>query len=220
MQPHNHDHKFIVIEGNIGAGKTSLSKKIAENHNANIILEKFADNPFLPKFYEDQEKYAFQLETSFLIDRYDQFKKQLQTLDLFHNFVVSDYFFSKSLIFAKHTLKSDEFRLYRKIFDLIYKNIPKPDLYVYLHLPIDKLLKNIKNRGRDYERNIKAEYLENVQNAYFTYFKEQKDFKFLVINTENLDFVHKESDYELLLDLIFNNEYSKGITRITPQACS
>ncbi|MBN2894237.1 MAG: deoxynucleoside kinase [Bacteroidales bacterium] len=217
MQPYEHNLKFVVVEGNIGAGKTSFSARVSEDFNASLILEKFADNPFLPKFYEDQDKYAFQLETSFLIDRYDQLKKQLQAPDLFSNFVVSDYFFSKSLIFAKHTLKLDEFNLYRKIFDLIYKTVPKPDLYVYFHLPIKKLLENISKRGRDYEKNISAEYLEKVQNAYFSYFKEQTDFSFLVINTENLDFVAEKSDYELLLELIFNHQYPKGVTTITPQ---
>ncbi len=207
-------HNFIVIEGNIGAGKTSLSTKISDDYNANLVLEQFAENPFLPKFYKDQEKYAFQLETSFLIDRYDQLKKRLQTLDLFKTFVVSDYYFAKSLIFSRNTLKSDEFNLYRKIFNAIYNNVPRPDLYVYLHLPIDKLLKNIANRGRDYEKDISREYLEKIQNAYFDYFKKQKDFKFLIINTESIDFVHNKNHYDLIKETIMNNEYKTGITTI------
>ncbi len=207
---------YIVIEGNIGAGKTSLSNKISKDFNANLILEKFADNPFLPKFYKDQEKYAFQLETSFLIDRYEQLKKQIQTLDLFTDFIVSDYYFSKSLLFAKHTLKDDEFNLYRKVFDVIYKNVPRPDLYVYLHLPIKNLILNIRKRGRSYEQSITKEYLKNVQNSYFSYFKEQKDFSFLIINTKNLDFVNKSEDYKTILEIIFDTKYKKGITTITP----
>ncbi len=206
---------FLVIEGNIGAGKTSLSKKIASDYNARLVLENFADNPFLPKFYEEPDKYSFQLETSFLIDRYDQLKKHLHSPDIFKNFVVSDYYFAKSLLFAKNTLQEDEFNLYRKIFDLIYKNVPKPDLYVYLHLPIKKLLKNIKKRGRDYEKNIKAEYLQGIEKAYFEYIKAQKDFKFLIINTENIDFVANENDYKKITELIFNNQYKQGITTIT-----
>ena len=215
MELFEHNLNFVVIEGNIGAGKTSLSQKISDDFNAKLVLEQFAENPFLPKFYEDQEKYGFQLETSFLIDRYDQLKKQLQTKDIFSDFIISDYFFSKSLIFAKHTLKSDEFNLYRKIFNLIYTSIPKPDLYVYLHLPIEKLLENIKNRGRDYEKHISYEYLEKVQNAYFSYFKEQRDFRFLVLNTENIDFVSRKEDYDKLVEVIFEKEYKKGTTIIT-----
>ena len=215
MNSNNHNLNFIVIEGNIGAGKTSLSKKISEQFKAKLILEQFADNPFLPKFYEDPEKYSFQLETSFMIDRYDQLKKQLQSKEIFRDFIISDYFFSKSLIFAKHTLKSDEFNLYRKIFNLIYNSIPKPDLYVYLHLPIEKLLVNIKNRGRDYEKHITYEYLEKVQNAYFSYFKEQKDFRFLVLNTEKVDFVANEVDYKTIVNLIFEKDYKKGTTIIS-----
>lgn len=209
------NHKFIVIEGNIGAGKTSLSTLISEEYNANLVLEQFADNPFLPKFYKEPDKYAFQLETSFLIDRYDQLKKQLQTLDLFKTFVVSDYYFAKSLIFAGNTLKSDEFALYRKIFNATYNNVPRPDLYVYLNLPVDKLLNNIKNRGRDYEKHITPEYLEKIQKAYFDYFKKQKDFKFLVINTQNIDFVNNQSHYQLIKQVIFENDYAKGINKIT-----
>ncbi|MBN2662271.1 MAG: deoxynucleoside kinase [Bacteroidales bacterium] len=209
------NHKFIVIEGNIGAGKTSLSNRISNEYNANLVLEQFADNPFLPKFYKEPDKYAFQLETSFLIDRYDQLKKQLQTLDLFKSFVVSDYYFAKSLIFAGNTLKSDEFALYRKIFNAIYNNVPRPDLYVYLNLPIEKLLKNIKNRGRDYEKHITFEYLEKIQNAYFEYFKKQKDFKFLIINTQNIDFVNSEAHYQLIKKTIFKKGYQKGVNKVT-----
>lgn len=215
MDVYELNQKFIVIEGNIGAGKTSLTHKIAEDFKAKLVLEKFADNPFLPKFYEDQDKYAFQLETSFLIDRYDQLKKQLQTQDLFSKFMISDYFFSKSLLFAKHTLQADEFNLYRKIFDLIYKTVPKPDLYVYLHLPIENLLQNIKKRGRDYEKHITYEYLKKVQEAYFSYFKEQQDFSFLILNTQNIDFVSNNEDYKSILDTIFKQKYKKGVTTIT-----
>ncbi len=157
------DINFLVIEGNIGAGKTSLSKKIAEDFNAKLLLENFANNPFLAKFYEDPERYSFQVETSFLIDRYNQLKNQLQNPDIFTNFMVSDYYFAKSLIFSKNTLKDDEYNLYRQIFYAIYKNLPRPDLYVYLNLPVDKLLINIKKRNREYEKNIKPEYLEKIQ---------------------------------------------------------
>jgi deoxyguanosine kinase len=137
-------HKFIVIEGLIGAGKTSLSKKIAEKYNAKLILEQFADNPFLPKFYKEPEKYSFQLELSFLAERYHQLKDELSSGDLFKSFLISDYYFTKSLIFAKSTLADDEYRLFRNLFDIILATLPKPDLYVYLHLKPENALKNIK----------------------------------------------------------------------------
>jgi len=205
---------FIVIEGNIGAGKTSLSKMISDEYNAKLILEQYAENPFLPKFYKDPEKYSFQLETSFLIDRYSQLRNDLQNLDLFKSFLVSDYFFSKSLIFAKNTLEGDEYQLYRKIFDVIYSSLPKPDLYIYLHVSVDKLMENIKNRGRDYEQEIKPEYLSKIQNGYFNYFKQKTNFKFLIIDTNNIDFVNNKSDYKKLTDVIFNFNYKNGINRI------
>ncbi len=208
------DINFLVIEGNIGAGKTSLSKRIAEDFNAKLLLENFANNPFLAKFYEDPERYSFQVETSFLIDRYNQLKNQLQNPDIFSSFIVSDYYFAKSLIFAKNTLKDDEYNLYRQIFYAIYKNLPRPDLYVYLNLPVEKLLINIKKRNREYEKNIKPEYLEKIQNAYYEYIKTQTDMTFLVIDTENIDFVNNEEDYRKIKQAIFEEKYKRGITKI------
>ena len=156
--------QFLVIEGNIGAGKTTLSQKVAEDFNAKLILEQFADNPFLPKFYEDQDRYSFPLELSFLADRYSQIKKQVLNLDLFHSFLVADYYFAKSSIFAQNTLKDDEYRLFRQIFNIIFETMPKPDLYVYLHANTPKLLDNISKRGRNYEQRIEPAYLEKIQN--------------------------------------------------------
>lgn len=207
-------NNFIVIEGNIGAGKTSLSKKIAEEYNAKLILEQFADNPFLPKFYEDQARYSFQLEMSFLIDRFNQMKNELRDLELFKSFTVSDYFFTKSLIFAKTTLEDEEFKLYRKLFNIIYSSLPKPDLYVFLYLSIDNLEKNIKKRGRSYEQTIKREYLTNIHENYFEYFKQQKDFTFLIIDTNGIDFVNNTDDYKKITDVIFNSKFEKGINRV------
>lgn len=211
----NTNLQFIVIEGNIGAGKTSLSTKISKQYNANLVLEEFAENPFLPKFYKNPEKYAFQLETAFLIDRYNQLKKQLQTSDIFKNFLISDYYFAKSLIFSKNTLKDDEFSLYRKIFNIIYNNVPKPDLYVYLNLPTEKLLQNITNRGRDYEKHISTTYLKKIHNAYIEYMKKQKNFKILIINTHNIDFVNNENDFKKISDTILQKKHKTGITNIT-----
>lgn len=206
---------YLVIEGNIGAGKTSLAKQLAFDYNAKLILEQFAENPFLPKFYDNPERYSFPLELSFLAERYHQLNKELNNKDLFHPITIADYYFMKSLIFSKKTLSNDEYGLYRQIFNIIYNSIPKPDLFVYLHLPVNKLLENINKRARNYEKNIKADYLQSIQNGYFEFFKQSIDNKFLIIDTSNLDFVGKKSDYQTIKELIFNNNYSNGITRIT-----
>ncbi len=206
-------HNFIVLEGNIGAGKTSLTRKIAAEYNAKAVYEEFADNPFLAKFYEDPKRYSFQLELTFLIDRFKQLKNQLSNRDVFHSLIISDYYFSKSLIFSKNTLSDDEYNLYRRIYSIIYSNLPKPDLYVYLHKNTDNLLINIKKRGRDYEKHINADYLQKIQNGYFEYFKHQSQFSFLIIDTNNLDYVNNEADYEKIKDIIFNYDYEKGIHR-------
>ncbi len=207
-------YDFIAIEGNIGAGKTSLANMLARDYNAKLILERFAENPFLPKFYEHPERYAFQVEMSFLIDRYQQLIDDLQALDLFKDFVVADYYFSKSLIFARNTLDDTEFQLYRRFFSVIYKTIPRPDLYVYLHVEIPRLLDNIKKRGRPYEQNIQADYLEKIQQGYFEYFKQQKDMRFLVLDINDIDFVENEQDYKRLVEIIFENEYEIGLNYV------
>ena len=193
---------YIAVEGNIGAGKTTLARKIAEDFNAKTVLERFADNPFLPKFYKDQNRYAFPLEMSFLADRYQQISDDLAQFDLFKDFIVADYHIFKSLIFAKVTLSEDEFRLYKTLFDIIYKEMPKPDLYIYLYQDTDRLLQNIKRRGRNYEQEIPAEYLEKINNGYLDYIKTQKDLNVLVIDVSELDFVKNQSDYIFILDEI------------------
>ena len=209
------DLNYIVIEGNIGAGKTTLAKMIAREFNAKLILEQFADNPFLPKFYKEPEKYSFQLELSFLAERYQQLNNELTSRDLFRPFTVADYYFMKSLIFARSTLKEDEYNLYRQIFQIIYKSIPKPDLYVYLHVDVNNLRSNIAKRGRDYEQSISAEYLSKIQDGYYDFFKQQSDIAFLIIDSNNMDFVENQGDYAKMKELIFNRKYEKGITRIT-----
>jgi len=208
------EYNYIVVEGNIGAGKTTLVKMISKQFNARMILEQFADNPFLPKFYKDQERYSFPLELSFLADRYRQLKTKLGDQDLFTSFTISDYYFMKSLIFAKSTLADDEFRLYRQIFNIIYQSLPRPGLYVYLHLDVEKLLLNIECRGRDYEKSITAEYLEKIQLGYFEFFRQETDMKILVIDTCNVDFVNNNDDYENLISSIFDRKYQKGINRL------
>jgi deoxyadenosine/deoxycytidine kinase len=206
--------RFLVIEGNIGAGKTTLAKMIAKELDANLVLEQFADNPFLPKFYNDQERYSFPLELSFLADRYYQIKKQVFNPDLFHSLLVADYFFAKSDIFAQNTLKDDEYRLFRQIFDIVFESMPKPDLYVYLHADTNQLLKNIKFRGRDYEQNISVEYLEKIKNGYFGFFKQITAFPILIIDINNIDFVGNPDNYQRLKQAIFQGDYKLGINRL------
>ena len=192
------------MEGNIGAGKTTLVSKIAEDFNAKTVLERFADNPFLPKFYKDQNRYAFPLEMSFLADRYQQISDDLAQFDLFKDFIVADYHIFKSLIFAKVTLAEDEYRLYKTLFDIIYKEMPKPDLYIYLYQNTDRLLQNIKRRGRSYEQEIPASYLEKINNGYLDYIKTQKDLNVLIIDVSERDFVKNQEDYIFVLNEIQN----------------
>ncbi len=197
------DHfNYIAIEGNIGAGKTTLANKLAEDFNAKTVLERFADNPFLPKFYEDQSRYAFPLEMSFLADRYQQISDDLAQFDLFKDFIVADYHIFKSLIFAKVTLAEDEYRLYKTMFDIIYKEMPKPDLYIYLYQNTERLLSNIKTRGRSYEQEIPAEYLEKINNGYLDYIKSQQNLNVLIIDVTNRDFLNNQDDYVFVLEEI------------------
>ena len=193
---------YIAIEGNIGAGKTSLATKMSYDFNAKLILERFADNPFLPKFYEDANRYAFTLEMSFLADRYQQISDDLSQLDLFKDFIVSDYDIFKSLIFSKITLNEDEFNLYRKLFYLMYKDIAKPELYIYLYQNTERLQQNIKKRGRDYEQNIADDYLEKINAGYLEFLKTQKDFNVKIIDISNKDFVENREDYLWVLTKI------------------
>jgi len=206
--------QFLVIEGNIGAGKSTLSKMIAKENNAKLVLEQFADNPFLPKFYKDQDRYSFPLELSFLADRYNQIKKEVLNLDLFQPLMVADYYFAKTAIFAQNTLKDDEYRLFRQIFDIIFETMPKPDLYVYLHADVDRLLKNIARRGRDYEQNINPDYLQKISKGYFNFLKQITSFPVLIIDINNIDFVQNSDDYQRIRTAIFNSDYKLGINRL------
>jgi len=195
-------YNYVAIEGNIGSGKTSLSNLMSDEFNAKIVLERFADNPFLPKFYEDQERFAFPLEMSFLADRYQQLTDDLAQFDLFKNFIVSDYYIFKSLIFAQVTLQKEEYALYRKMFDIMYKEISKPDLYIYLYQNTDRLLENIKKRGRIYEQNIEASYLEKIHVGYINFIKTEQDLNTLIIDVSELDFVNNHKDYREVLKII------------------
>lgn len=207
-------YNYIAIEGTIGAGKTSLATRISEQYNARLILEQFEDNSFLPKFYNDPDKYAFPLEMSFLASRFQQLKDQLSSPDLFKSFTISDYFINKSLIFAGKTLQQDELALYSRFFNIINASLPKPDLLVYLYLKVENLKRNIVKRGRSYEQEIENKYLEKIQSGYFEYIRQQQDMRILIIDTNHIDFVESEEDYHKILEII-NRSHPKGIQRFT-----
>jgi len=200
--PLTEKYNYIAIEGNIGAGKTSLAKLMSDEFNAKVVLERFADNAFLPKFYNDKERFAFPLEMSFLADRYQQLIDDLAQFDLFKNLIVSDYYIFKSLIFAQVTLQKEEYTLYRKIFDIMYKEISKPDLYIYLYQNTNRLLDNIKKRGRDYEQNIEASYLQKIHDGYSGFIKTEQHLNTLIIDVSELDFVNNYEDYKQILSII------------------
>lgn len=195
-------YNFIAIEGNIGSGKTSLAEKIASQFNAKLMLEQFAENPFLPKFYQNRDKYAFPLEMSFLAERYNQVKDALTAPDLFQPLLVSDYIISKCLVFASINLQRDEYDLYQKLFNIIYPTLPKPDLLVYLYLKNEQLLANISKRGRNYERDISAEYLQNIQDRYFEFLRQQQELRVIIIDTSRIDFVNNKQDFEKINEII------------------
>lgn len=210
MIPYN----YIVVEGCIGAGKTTLAKMFATDYNAELVLERFADNPFLPKFYKDPVHYAFPVEMTFLMDRYQQLKSLLSARDLFTEAVVGDYFIDKCIIFSKNNLLTDEYNLYKNVFDTISSFLPKPDLILYLYNDTQHLLQNIAKRGREYEQEITAQYLQDIQDSYITYFEQHPTLPILLVETARLDFVERKEDYDCLRRLI-EEKHAPGIHRIT-----
>ncbi len=201
-------YNFVTIEGNIGAGKTTLSHLLSKHFNARLVLEEFADNPFLPKFYENPAQYAFPLELFFMAERYKQLKELLQTKDLFSNITISDYLFTKCLLFAKVNLPDTEFHLYQKLFDIINPQIVQPDILIYLHSPVAKLKENIKKRNRDYEQTIPNEYLFNLQETYTQYIK-QHNIKTLIVDAGNADFINNKKHLQIIIDAL-DKEYEYG----------
>lgn len=193
--------RFLAIEGNIGAGKTSLSRKIATQFGAKWVVESFEENVFLPKFYADKERFAFPLELTFLAERYRQAKEDF-VQELFSPFLVSDFSISKSLIFAQNTLQEDEYRLFKRLYDIILTTIPKPDLYVYIHSDVDRLMRNIRQRGRSYEANMDPAYLKTIENGYREYMKTLDPARSLWIDVTDMDFIHNEADYREVLSRI------------------
>jgi deoxyguanosine kinase len=207
-------YNYIAIEGNIGSGKTSLAKMIARDFNAKLILERFEDNSFLPKFYKDPEKYAFPLEMSFLADRYQQLIHDVMNHDLFMSFTIADYFIDKSLIFARQTLKKDELKLYTRLFKIIIAQLPKPDLILFLYTNTQQVKLNIQKRGREYEQDISDSYLDKIQNSYFDYFKASSKSTIIILDSHNLDFVCNKNDYLQIISL-FEKKFTTGLHRVS-----
>ena len=202
------NYHFITIEGNIGAGKTTLAHMLARHYNARLILEEFADNPFLPKFYENPQQFAFPLELFFMAERYKQLKELIHTKDLFQNVTVSDYLFTKCLLFAKVNLPDEEFHLYQRLFEIIHQQLVQPDILIYLHSPVSKLQENIKKRNRAYEQSIPDDYLFNIQQTYTHYIK-QHNIKTLFIDAENADFLGNEKHLRVITNAL-DNDLAEG----------
>lgn len=201
-------YHFITIEGNIGAGKTTLARMLSKKLDARLILEEFADNPFLPKFYENPAQYAFPLELFFMAERYKQLKDLLHTRDLFQSVTISDYLFTKCLLFARVNLPEEEFRLYQKLFDIIHAQMIQPDLLIYLHAPVSKLQQNIKKRNRSFEQNIPDDYLYNIQQTYTHYIK-QHNIKTLFIDASNANFLDNPLHLQVVMEAL-EKDYDHG----------
>ncbi len=207
-------YKYIAIEGNIGAGKTTLAQLLSEVYNGKLILEEFDDNPYLSKFYTNPEKYALQLETSFLLDRYKQLNTILSEPNIFNDFVIADYMLAKSLLFAKVNLNAGDYKLYSTFFDIIQKKLPKPEIVFFLHADTENLRKNIQKRGRSYEQNINRYYLGKIERIYFEYFKQNPKIKVVIIDVNNIDWISNMYAYESLLN-VFEKQYPLGINYIS-----
>ena len=202
--------KLLVIEGNIGAGKTTLSTALANHLNARLILEEFTDNPFLPGFYENPARYAFPVELFFMTERHKQLQDLLTQQNLFHDKIIADYFFGKTLLFAGHNLEGAEFRLFNQMFKILSNSFPNPDLMIFLHRPIEELIKNIDLRGREMEKGISEDYLRKVQNSYFNYFKTSPDFPIIILDVGDEDLM-KEENFDKILELIHSNPEKKMV---------
>ena len=207
-------YRFIAIEGNIGAGKTTLCERVAERFGCSLILEQFTDNPFLPFFYEQPERYAFPVELFFMTERHKQLQEHFAEPDLFRSLTVADYFFVKTLLFAKNNLNGEEFRLFRRLFRVLNASFPKPDLLIYLHRPVEVLQQQIRKRGRDMERLISDAYLEELQQAYLEHFKKETEIPVVVLELEDADFVKNENVFAAIVDLL-NQSYRAGVQYVS-----
>lgn len=206
-------HRFLAIEGNIGAGKTTLAEKLAQDFDLRLILEEFSDNPFLPYFYDNPERYAFPVELFFMTERHKQLQQELSQVQLFNEQVVADYYFVKTLLFARNNLIPEEYRLFQRLFHILKTNFPAPDLLVYLHRSVPRLQQQINQRGRSFEQRIRSEYLQQIQRAYFEFFRSENSLPILILDVEDIDFVENPDEYDQLVTLI-SQEYQAGVHRL------
>lgn len=206
-------YNFIAIEGNIGAGKTTVCTMLEQDFSCRLILEQFTDNPFLPLFYDQPERYGFPVELFFMTERHKQLQEAFASIDMFTPLSISDYFFIKTLLFAKNNLIEEEFRLFQRLFEVLNSTFPKPDLLVYLHRSVEDLMSNIKKRGRQFETDISAEYLTEIQNVYFEYFRTEKTLPIVIIDVENIDFINNRAPYETLKGIL-KQSFSNGVHRL------
>lgn len=195
------EYRIITVEGNIGSGKTSLAKKFAEEFQAKLILESFADNPFLQKFFVKQKDYALGMEMFFMAERYEQLKEELGNWDIFQQRVIVDYLFEKSLLYSRVNLDDVEYNLYQKIFNILNPKLPVSDLIIYLHSNTDRLVANIQKRGREFEQTVRTDYLLQIQETYFTYFTQHPENRTLILDVSNADFVRNENHYSQIKNL-------------------
>ena len=205
-------YRFIAIEGNIGAGKTTLCRMLSNDYGSRLILEEFTDNPFLPPFYENPDRYAFPVELFFMTERHKQLQEELSQQELFQQSIISDYFFYKTLLFAKKNLNDNEYRLFQRLFRVLNATFPKPDLLVYLHRPVDDLMRNIHKRGRSFEKDISPEYLQKIQQAYFEYFRLEVHLPVLILDVEGVDF-QENGHYYSKIQKLLHLEYPVGVHR-------
>jgi deoxyguanosine kinase len=210
IDKHTIPHRFIAIEGNIGAGKTTFCHLLQRDLGCRLVLEQFTDNPFLPSFYENPERYAFPVELFFMTERHKQLQTELSQPDLFEQLIVADYFFIKTLLFAKNNLNNEEHRLFKRLFKVLNSTFPNPEMLIYLHRPVENLLQNIQQRGRDYEKDITGEYLQEIQNAYFDYFKTTPKMPIVVVQLNDLDYMQDNGIYQKLLEIL-SKTYENGV---------
>ena len=206
-------YSYIAIEGNIGTGKTTLCNMLAEEMDCQLVLEEFADNPFLENFYKNPERYAFTVELFFMTERHKQLQSKLTQRSLFQEFVVADYFFLKTLLFAKNNLSAEEYRLFQRLFEVLNSTFPHPDILVYLHRSPENLLANIRQRGRSFEQEITVDYLQQIQNAYFEYFKSITDLPVVILDVEGMEFWQRREEYELI-KYCLQQRYAPGVHRV------
>ena len=192
---------YIAIEGPIGVGKTSLAKLLSKRLSAKLILEKFEENPFLSEFYNDPTRFAFQTQLFFLLQRYQQ-QQDIRQVDMFHNLLISDYMFIKDRLFASLNLDDKEMNLYDSIANMMERNVINPDLIIYLQADTASLMKNIDKRGRNFESNISYEYINELNEIYTEYFFRYNDTPLVIINTNNIDFVHNPDDLDQVIQYI------------------